>query len=204
MELILIRHGLPVRSEETSDPPLSDEGHEQARRAAAWLADEPIAAVYASPMLRAVQTAEPFVQASGLSLVTEPGVVEFNRDSGTYVPMEELKREDYAAWKALAEGTFDVDIFGFQRMVVGALEAIVAANPGRTVAVFCHGGVVNVWTAHVLGMEARLFFEPGYASIHRYLCARTGERNIVALNERAHLREEFLSLSLRGGEERLR
>lgn len=188
MELILIRHGLPVRSAETSDPPLTDEGHDQARRAARWLADDGIAAVYASPMLRAVQTAEPFVRASGLPLATEPGVVEFNRESGTYVPMEELKREDYAAWKALADGTFDVDIYAFQKMVVTALEGIVAANSGRTVAVFCHGGVVNVWTAHVLRMEARLFFEPGYASIHRYLCARTGERNVLALNERGHLR----------------
>ena len=191
MELILIRHGLPVRSAETSDPPLADEGHAQARRAAAWLAGEPIAAVYASPMLRAVQTAEPFVAASGLSVTLREEIVEFDRGSGTYIPMEELKREDYAAWKALADGTFDVDIFGFQKAVVGALEGIVADNAGRTVAVFCHGGVINVWTAHVLGMEARLFFEPGYASIHRYLCARTGERNIVALNERAHLRADW-------------
>jgi probable phosphoglycerate mutase len=192
MELILIRHGLPVRSEETSDPPLSDEGHDQARRAAAWLAGDRIAAVYSSPMLRAAQTAEPFVCASGLPLATEPDIVEFNRESGTYVPMEELKREDYAAWKALADGTFDVDIFAFQKMVVAALEGIVSANAGRTVAVFCHGGVVNVWTAHVLGMEARLFFEPGYASIHRYLCARTGERNVLALNERGHLRKDWV------------
>ena len=191
MELILIRHGLPVRSAETSDPPLSDMGHDQARRAAAWLAGEKIGAVYSSPMLRAAQTAEPFVRASGLSLATVPDIVEFNRESGTYVPMEELKREDYAAWKALADGTFDVDIFAFQKLVVAALERIVAANAGRTVAVFCHGGVVNVWTAHVLGMEARLFFEPGYASIHRYLCARTGERNVLALNERGHLREDW-------------
>jgi probable phosphoglycerate mutase len=191
MELILIRHGLPVRSAETSDPPLTDVGHDQARRAAAWLAGEKIGAVYSSPMLRAAQTAEPFVRASGLSLATVPDIVEFNRESGTYVPMEELKREDYAAWKALADGTFDVDIFAFQKLVVAALERIVAANAGRTVAVFCHGGVVNVWTAHVLGMEARLFFEPGYASIHRYLCARTGERNVLALNERGHLREDW-------------
>ena len=26
---------------------------------------------------------------------------------------------------------------------------------------------------------------------HRYLCARSGERNIVALNERAHLRGDW-------------
>jgi probable phosphoglycerate mutase len=45
--------------------------------------------------------------------------------------------------------------------------------------------VINVWAAHVLGMPARLFFEPGYASLHRFLCARGGQRNLLALNERA-------------------
>jgi probable phosphoglycerate mutase len=191
MELILIRHGLPVRSAETDDPPLTDEGHDQARRAARWLSDERIDAVWSSPMRRAVQTAEPFVAQSGLPLTTHPGIVEFDRGSGAYIPMEELKREDYAAWKAMADGDFDVDIFAFSNAVVGALEEIVAANAGKRVAVFCHGGVVNVWTAHVLKMEARLFFEPGYASIHRYMCASTGQRNIVALNERAHLRADW-------------
>jgi probable phosphoglycerate mutase len=195
MELILIRHGLPVRSAETDDPQLSEEGHDQARRAARWLATERIDAVFSSPMRRAMQTAEPFVAGCGLTLTTHLGIVEFDRGSGAYIPMEELKREDYAAWKALAEGTFDVDIFAFSNAVVAALEEIVTANAGKRVAVFCHGGVVNVWTAHVLKMEARLFFEPGYASIHRYLCAGTGERNIVALNERAHLRTDLAALA---------
>ena len=54
---------------------------------------------------------------------------------------------------------------------------------------FCHGGVINVWTAHVLSMTPRLFFEPDYTSIHRFMCARSGQRNVVSLNERAHLRE---------------
>jgi 2,3-bisphosphoglycerate-dependent phosphoglycerate mutase len=191
MELILVRHGLPVRREDTSDPPLSDAGHEQARRAARWLARERITAVYSSPMLRAQQTAEPFAALSGLPVQVQEGIHEFDRGTGRYIPMEELKREDYAAWKALVDGGFDVDIFGFSQMVTAALEQIVGANPGGRVAVFCHGGVVNVWTAHVLGLEARLFFEPGYASVHRYLCARSGERNIVALNERAHLDVEW-------------
>jgi hypothetical protein len=47
--------------------------------------------------------------------------------------------------------------------------------------------VINVWTAHVLTMSPRLFFEPAYASIHRYLCAGSGERNLISLNERCHL-----------------
>ena len=36
MELILIRHGLPERRDDTSDPPLSPVGEDQARRVADW------------------------------------------------------------------------------------------------------------------------------------------------------------------------
>jgi len=189
MELVLIRHGLPERREDTADPPLAEVGHEQSRRAARRLMRERIDAVFSSPMLRAVQTAQPFADLSRHRVATRDGIVEFDRGSGAYVPMEELKRDDYAAWKALADGQHDVDIVSFQAAVVETLEDIIASHASKTVAVFCHGGVINVWTAHVLGMEPRLFFEPGYTSIHRYLCARSGQRNIIALNERAHLED---------------
>ena len=187
MELVLIRHGLPERREDTSDPPLSAEGSGQAQRVARYLAGDRIDAVFSSTMRRAIQTAEPFAAQSGLPIATREGIVEFDRGSGAYIPMEELKRDDYAAWKAFASGDHGADIVGFQQTVVETLEAIVVAHAGKRVAVFCHGGVVNVWTAHVLGMAPRLFFEPVYASVHRYLCASTGQRNIVSLNERCHL-----------------
>ena len=100
-----------------------------------------------------------------------------------------LKREDYPRWKAFVDGGYGIDIADFQKTVVATLEAIIEAHSGRTVAVFCHGGVINVWTAHILGMTPRLFFEPAYASVHRYLCARSGQRNLVSLNDVGHLRD---------------
>ena len=188
MELILVRHGLPERRDDTSDPPLSDVGHDQARRVAAWLAVEKIDAVYASTMHRARQTAEPFAGQAGHGVTCHDGICEFDRNSGTYVPMEELKRDNYEAWLRFAQGQHGADIEAFSATVVETLEALIEAHPGERVAVFCHGGVINVWTAHVLGMAPRLFFEPDYTSIHRFMCARSGQRNVVSLNERAHLR----------------
>ena len=187
MQLQLIRHGLPERSAATDDPPLSPEGLGQARRLAERLAAQPIAAIFASTMRRAIQTAEPLVAARGDELKLHDGIVEYDRGSGAYVPLEVLKREDYPAWKAFVQDGQGAEIAVFQKTVVAALEGIIAAHPGRTVAVFCHGGVINVWTAHVLGMTPRLFFEPAYASLHCYLCARSGERNLVSLNDVAHL-----------------
>lgn len=187
MDLVLVRHGLPVRDETTSDPPLSDLGHRQAALVAEWLAKERFDALYASTMQRAVQTAEPLAAQLGCGFGRDERICEFDRGAGRYIPMEELKRTDYPAWKAFVDGQHAVDIVSFQATVVKALEELIARHAGERIAVFCHGGVINVWTAHVLGMPARLFFEPDYTSIHRYLCARSGQRNLQALNERAHL-----------------
>jgi probable phosphoglycerate mutase len=187
MELILIRHGLPEQSHETRDPPLSAEGREQARRVATRLARERIDMVVSSTMLRAIQTAEPFAAAAGHAVYTNPAIVEFDRGLNVYVPMEVLKRENYEAWTEFVARGRGRDIADFQQTVVAALEGIIGENRGRRVAVFCHGGVINVWTAYVLEMTPRLFFEPWYASIHRYLCAGSGERNLVSLNDTAHL-----------------
>ena len=62
MDIILVRHALPVRIElETgvADPELSAEGREQASKLAAYLSSESIDAIYASPLRRARETAEP-------------------------------------------------------------------------------------------------------------------------------------------------
>jgi probable phosphoglycerate mutase len=185
MDLILIRHGLPVRDEASADPPLSETGHAQARLVGALLQGESIDVVCASTMQRAIQTAEPFAVAAALELTTHEGICEYDRRSGAYIPSEELKRDDYAAWQAAV----DHDLSAFGEVVAETLEGVVAAHPGRRVAVFCHGGVINAWTAHVLKMPPRLFFNPTYASVSRYSCARTGQRSIITLNESHHLRE---------------
>ena len=96
MELLLIRHALPLRVEKRdgtpADPPLSAEGVRQAARLAAWLGRERVDAVYASPLRRARETAGPLAAAHGHEVRIEPGVVEFDPHSASYVPLEELKR----------------------------------------------------------------------------------------------------------------
>jgi 2,3-bisphosphoglycerate-dependent phosphoglycerate mutase len=184
MDLILIRHGLPLRSEDSSDPPLSETGHAQARLVSALLQEEAIDAVWASTMRRAIETAEPFAAAAGLQIAAHDGIREYDRESGVYIPSEELKREDYAAWQAVV----DRDMSEFRDTVVETLEGVVRENQGRRVAVFCHGGVINVWAAHVLKTPPRLFFNPTYCSVNRFSCARTGQRSVVSLGEAAHLK----------------
>lgn len=193
MEIVLVRHGLPMRVETkdgaAANPSLSRIGLAQADQASDWLVAIDIDAIYSSPLQRARETAAPFAKRSGLKIGIEDGVSEFDRDSSTYIPMEELKAQNYEAWKAFVDGGYgdDVDVLSFQATVVRGIESIIDRHPGERVAVFCHGGVVNMWASHVLETPPRLFINVGYASVSRFLCASTGERSLVSLNETQHL-----------------
>ena len=199
MELLLIRHGLPLHVEKRdgspAGPPLSDIGRVQAKRVAEWLAREKIDRLYTSPMSRAVQTAEPLAEKLGLQAEPREGVAEYDRNSTEYIPVEKLKEIDYERWKRLMYGDIDADFHHFAHTAIESIEGIVRDNPGKRVAVTCHGGVINVWTSHVLGIAPRMFFNPDYTSIHRYMCASTGERTIRVLNEAVHLRTTLPVLS---------
>ncbi|MEX2627002.1 MAG: histidine phosphatase family protein [Ilumatobacteraceae bacterium] len=202
MELMLIRHALPVRRELTegpADPALSEAGEAQADHLAAYLATEPIDAVYTSPLRRAIETAAPLGRVHGLQPIEVPDVAEWDRHATEYVPVEELKANDDPRWRALLQGEWDADESrdDFRARVVAAIEAIVERHRGDHVAVVCHGGVINTYLAHVLGIDDDVgFFYPNYTSIHRVAAASSGERSIVTINETSHLRGTGLPMGL--------
>ena len=107
MELLLIRHALPVRIEgeegTAADPELAELGHEQARALAEYLGGEKIDVLYASPLRRALQTAEPVSARLGLEVVVDEELAEFDRHSHFYIPIEELKQEKDERWDDLVE-----------------------------------------------------------------------------------------------------
>ena len=195
MEIVLVRHGLPLRVElETgiADPELAAEGHEQAEKMAAYLGVEDIEAIYVSPLRRAIETARPLCKLLGLEAVVSEGIAEFDRNSREYVPVEELRATNDPRWEKLLRGEWDgvdEDPSLFKSRVVATVDDMIAKHPGGRVVVVCHGGVINQYLAHVLGIETHIgFFYPKYTSIHRVMAARSGQRSIVSINEAAHLR----------------
>jgi 2,3-bisphosphoglycerate-dependent phosphoglycerate mutase len=203
MELLIIRHGLPVRRELTegaADPELAPDGHAQARRLAEYLGSEHIDAIYASPMTRARETAAPLAELLGLDVHISPGVAEWDQNSPEYVPVEELKAANDPRWQALLAGVWSSDESedDFRTRVLDAVETIIDAHRGEKVAVVCHGGIINGYLSHILGLGefARGFFYPNYTSINRVAAASSGERSIVTINETSHLRGTGLPMGL--------
>jgi 2,3-bisphosphoglycerate-dependent phosphoglycerate mutase len=194
MELLVIRHGLPVRTERTdgtaADPDLSPEGLQQAKLLADYLAGEHIHAVYSSPMRRAYQTAVPLAKSLGVEVVVEPRIAEWDQHSSSYIPLEELKAADPEAYRRLMKGELDldIDIHHFQREVVAAMEEIIAKHGGEKVAVVCHGGVINTYADAVIGLGKPFgFTNTTYTSVNRFRAASSGERSVVSLNEVGHV-----------------
>jgi 2,3-bisphosphoglycerate-dependent phosphoglycerate mutase len=208
MELLLIRHALPVRRELASgaaDPELSADGRAQAEHLATYLSTEHLDAIYASPLQRAHQTAMAVAAHHRVEVQVCDGVAEFDRLSSDYIPTEELKAANDPRYHAMIAGQWDTDeesSLEFRNRVVTSIEHLIEAHPAQTVAVVCHGGVINSYLCHVLGLDSPGggFFYPNYTSINRIAAARAGIRSVVTINETSHLRGTGLPMGLFQGQ----
>ncbi|MDT7570361.1 MAG: 2,3-bisphosphoglycerate-dependent phosphoglycerate mutase [Actinomycetota bacterium] len=197
MEIVLVRHALPVRIDATpdgapADPGLAELGVEQAGRVADALRHDKIDALYTSPSRRAVETAAPLAGALGMEPIREAGIREFDAADPSYVPVEELRASNDPRWHRLVAGdlyTAAVDPAEFRGRVVEAVERIAALHPGGRAVLVTHSGSINAYSGHVLGQQRAIWFAPAYCSITRIAIARTGRKGIVSLNETGHVRD---------------
>jgi broad specificity phosphatase PhoE len=192
VQLLLIRHALPIRSEhgQGSDPELADTGWDQARRLPAALTRFPVSRLVSSPQRRAVQTAEPVADALGLTVETDARLAEYDRDMTAYVPLEQLRTEYPEQWARMSDGHLPagVDEAAFlRRVAAGITDVVETAGHDDTVAVFSHGGVINVLLHEILGTRRLLSFPVDYASITRLLYSRSGRASVVATNGTEHV-----------------
>lgn len=192
MQLLLVRHALPLRSDdgEGSDPNLSETGLQQVARLPEALARFPISRVISSPQRRAVQTAEPLAQARALTVDIEGRLAEYDRDLTSYIPIEQIRAEYPNEWARMAQGHLPstVDEDAFRARVRGAIDDLVAAaDPEETIAAFSHGGVINVILHEILGTARLLPFPIDYASVTRLLFSRTGQATVATVNATEHV-----------------
>jgi probable phosphoglycerate mutase len=192
MQVLLVRHALPLRSEhgQGSDPDLSDEGKAQVARLPAALARFPISRVLSSPQRRAIRTAEPVAAARELPVEVDERFAEYDRDLPVYIPIEQIREENPQEWARLAQGHLPsaVDEDAFRARVLAAVEDLVAAaDPEDTVAVFSHGGVINLLLHEILGTARLLSFPVDYASVTRLLYSRSGQATVATVNAVEHV-----------------
>ncbi|MCW2665577.1 MAG: phosphoglycerate mutase [Frankiales bacterium] len=197
MELVLVRHALPLRVDVApdggpADPGLAERGREQAQRLVEALRLDDVAALYTSPRRRARETAAPLEQALGLTAEVEADLDEFDRDDPSYVPVEELAAANDPRYLRLLNGDLyseNVDPVAFRKRVVAAVESVVARHPSGTAVLVCHAGVCNAYLGHVLSQDKPIWYAPAYCSVNRVMASRTGRRAVRSMNETMHVRD---------------
>jgi probable phosphoglycerate mutase len=168
MRLLLIRHGESVgnaadRIQGLRDEPLTDLGCEQARALAYRLrAQYSIGALYSSPLLRALQTAQIIAAAIGLDVRVEDRLKEYHCGVVTGMRWDEVQAQYPEIARRWAEDSWRVPIPGeegpeaFQQRVVAAMDEIVKAHDGdQTVAIVAHGGTLSAYLADLLELNFR-------------------------------------------------
>nr|WP_242484769.1 histidine phosphatase family protein [Rhodococcus sp. MS16] len=190
----MIRHALPELAEVTegrADPALTDEGHAQAHRLPAALAPYRITGLFSSPQKRALETAGPVSDVLGLPVTEHPGLAEYDAEQSHYIPMHQVLERAPQTYERIKAGWLpeSIDADAFRTRVLGAIDDIVASTDNdATVAVFCHGGVVNIVLQELLGLERPLTFPIEYVSVTRILVSRNGNRRVASVNETGHVR----------------
>lgn len=137
-------------------------GHSQAETLAAVLRSEPIVAIYASPLERAIETAEPLARDLYLPIQPQPGLIEIDYGTWQGKSISYLKRLKY--WQMVQKTPSQVcfpkgeSFSEAQLRVIAALEAINAAHgENDRIACFLHCDTIRLAIAYYLNMPLDSF-----------------------------------------------
>jgi broad specificity phosphatase PhoE len=166
--VFLVRHGATVLTAEdrfagSTDVPLSNEGREQARRLALRLRSHQIAAVYASPLGRTVETARILAEPSGLKVQTRSALREISHGRWEQMTRAEVAQEfpdEADAWEkdpftfAPRDGESGLAVTA---RALPALLEIVRGHPGENVLVVSHKATIRLLISSLLGFDPRRY-----------------------------------------------
>ncbi len=174
--VLFVRHGktpttgtvLPGRA---AGLHLADEGRTQASAAAGRIAAYSVpttrgsaprvTAVYASPLERAAETAAPIASALGLSIVTEPGLLECDFGEWTGAELKALSKlpewSTVQRWPSGWRFPGGESFSEMQARMLGCISGLCAAHPGGTVVAVSHADPIKAVLAHALGTHLDLF-----------------------------------------------
>ncbi|HWR67014.1 MAG TPA: histidine phosphatase family protein [Bellilinea sp.] len=210
--LLLIRHGendfmLRRLTGRTAGISLNAKGRQQAQMLADALTHAPLQAIYASPLERAVETAQPLAAAHGLEIQVRPALIEvdYGRLQGrTYKQLARIN-----LWKILLEQPSQIrfpegETFAeVQQRVVTELDSLVRVwqpaedinNPAKekkpeeaVIAVVVHADIVRLALAHFLNMQLDDFLRlvVGPASISMVQSNGRSLPRVICINQTAN------------------
>jgi len=208
-----VRHGVSGWNAENrlcgrTDVPLSDEGRRQAARLAERLRGLSPAALYTSPLRRAVETAEIITAAVRLTPVVEDRLIELDYGAWEGKTFAEVMEQDAEAFRAWDADPGNVSPRGGESggqamaRVAPFLDELAARHPGERehVIVVCHRTICRLIVCHALGLppsEYRRRLSMDNAALNIIQSMDKGWR-LILLNDTSHLAPIHTETTLNG------
>jgi 2,3-bisphosphoglycerate-dependent phosphoglycerate mutase len=157
------------------DPPLSEQGREQAALLAGRLRvmDLDPFVVYSSPLRRAIETAEAFAREAGTDVSLDDELVEAHIGGWEGKPFEEIIASDPEVMqhirhqRAIWHRAPDAERGDrFRSRVHDVVEGLLERHPAENLLLFVHGGVINAYIGELLGLGQEMFFLPENTSLN--------------------------------------
>jgi probable phosphoglycerate mutase len=203
MRLILARHGETDSNKAglalgRADIELNEHGRWQAQRLALSLKDEPIDAIYSSPLKRALATAEPIASDHGLEVQVDDGLVEMDIGQMEGLTFQELRERHpqflqlwlggQAAYEPMPGGERLLDV---QERAWQAIERIGECQEQGTVVAVTHNFVILTLLCRALGLELADFRRLRHSVAAKSVLEMGRDRIIVvSFNDGCHLEDE--------------
>ena len=205
--ILAIRHGetawnVDARIQGHLNIPLNDTGHWQAERLGQALAGEEIAAIYASDLSRAHETALYVGRATGVPVVAELGLRErgFGDFEGrTFAEIEVALPDQAERWRkrdpAFAPSGGE-SLLQVQERVLATVDRLAKQHPGELIVMVGHGGVMDVLyrAATRLDLQAARTWLLGNTAVNRLLWTPEG-LSLVGWSDTQHLADAVLDES---------
>lgn len=200
LRLYFMRHGETVwnterRYQGMTDIELSEEGLRQAECAAKRFKNIKIDKIYASPLKRAMKTAEKIAAEKGLEIISEDDFreIHFGEWEGKTVPeLTEKYGESYTnfirephKYGFPGEGSVENVI----NRIKPGIDRIIAEEKGN-VLIVSHGGIIRLMIMYIMGLDSSWFTKmwinnTGVSIIE----IKDGRKLLLTLNDSAHLAE---------------
>jgi probable phosphoglycerate mutase len=206
--ILAIRHGETAwnvggRIQGHLDIPLNDTGRAQARRLARALAGrDAIDLIVSSDLARAFETAHTVADATGAPLVANAALRErcFGDFQGqTYAEIADTWPDDAERWRRREPawsppGGQGESLLLFRERVTQAVQALAAENTGKHIALFTHGGVLDVLyrAATGLGLQDARTWQIGNTAVNRLLWTPDAGLSLVGWADTTHLEDDTL------------
>ena len=169
--IIFLRHGQAKNNTErilagrTPGVPLTEKGIDQAEKAAKFLEDMNISAIYSSPIQRAKHTAEIVGKHNSIDVKIDDRLIELDMGKFTGVPYDEIFSSHGNVFMKFYKGELEIAHNGVEtfsdvkKRVLGIVDHVIEKHPDENVVLVTHMDPIKAMLSTVVSLSPENLFE---------------------------------------------